>query len=316
MENISLDYFLEIGKELNITKAAHNCHVTQQSLSAYIKKLESVYNIQLLERKPKLTLTKAGEIMYAAAVEIQKIYGQLAEQLEKIADNKKVTVTIGVHTPLTSLIGRFPLSEVTAIYPNVSISIVPGYYRDLVQMLRSNEIDMILHVGTVDRPPLEVTTDFTYRQVFQDQKCIVISLSLLKQYFQDDYMEILENVGSGVSIMDFSDVPIVIHPEGTRMITQLKTYFAQNQKKLNIIAEGATPAIQNAFVLNGLGMSLSSVKIAELEFSNREDIIILPLTDSEIRGHNIELVCRTECIYSCAVEYFVKWISEIMPKTL
>lgn len=316
MENISLDYFLEIGKELNITKAAQNCHVTQQSLSAYVKKLESVYNIQLLERKPKLRLTKSGEIMFAAAVEIQKIYEQLAEQLEKVEENQKVTVAIGVHTPLTSLIGRFPLSEVTAIYPNVSISIVPGYYRDLIQMLRGNEIDMILHVGTVDRQPLEITAEFTYRQVLQDQKCIAISLSLLKQYFQDDYLEMIEKAAAGISILDFADVPIVIHPERTGMITQLKKYFAQNQKRLNIIAEGATPAIQNAFVVNGLGMSLSSMKIAALEFNNQEDIITFPLTDPEIRGHNIELVSRTESIYSSAVEYLMKWMSESMSKVL
>ena len=74
MENIQLDYFIEIAREMSITKAAEHCHVTQQNLSAYVKKLESNYNVQLLERKPRFRLTPAGEILFASALEIRRIY--------------------------------------------------------------------------------------------------------------------------------------------------------------------------------------------------------------------------------------------------
>lgn len=59
MEHLSLEYFVEIAKQRNISKAAENLHMSQQSLSAYIQKLEKYYGVQLLIRKPKMRLTEA-----------------------------------------------------------------------------------------------------------------------------------------------------------------------------------------------------------------------------------------------------------------
>ena len=57
----SLDYFIAIAKHNNITKAANELYVSQQTLSIYLKKLEEYYQIQLFERYPKMCLTPAGE---------------------------------------------------------------------------------------------------------------------------------------------------------------------------------------------------------------------------------------------------------------
>ena len=46
MEHLSLEYFVEIAKQRNISKAAENLHMSQQSLSAYIQKLEKYYGVQ------------------------------------------------------------------------------------------------------------------------------------------------------------------------------------------------------------------------------------------------------------------------------
>ena len=42
-------YFIEIAKELNITKAAEKLYVSQQNLSLYLKKLEEYYDCTLEE---------------------------------------------------------------------------------------------------------------------------------------------------------------------------------------------------------------------------------------------------------------------------
>lgn len=41
----SLDYFIAIAKHNNITKAANELYVSQQTLSIYLKKLEEYYQI-------------------------------------------------------------------------------------------------------------------------------------------------------------------------------------------------------------------------------------------------------------------------------
>ena len=62
MNLTSLSYFVEVAKELNMTKTAHKLHISQQALSFHIQKVEDYYGVPLFERKPLLRLTYAGEI--------------------------------------------------------------------------------------------------------------------------------------------------------------------------------------------------------------------------------------------------------------
>ena len=69
----SLEYFLILAEELNFTKASERLYITQQSLSGCIKRLESEYGVELLQRKPVLRLTPAGEMMTFYARQILKL---------------------------------------------------------------------------------------------------------------------------------------------------------------------------------------------------------------------------------------------------
>lgn len=61
MELISLYYFSEVAKDLHITRTADRLYVTQQTLSNHIARLEDYYGMPLFYRRPKLSLTTAGE---------------------------------------------------------------------------------------------------------------------------------------------------------------------------------------------------------------------------------------------------------------
>ena len=56
-------YFVALAEEMNFTKASEALHITQQSLSGSIKRLEEEYGVELFQRKPYLKLTPAGETM-------------------------------------------------------------------------------------------------------------------------------------------------------------------------------------------------------------------------------------------------------------
>ena len=58
----SLEYFIEIANELNISRAAQKLRISQQSLSVYLKNLESDYGNTLLIRGPRAKLTEAGKL--------------------------------------------------------------------------------------------------------------------------------------------------------------------------------------------------------------------------------------------------------------
>lgn len=64
---VNWTYFVAAAEELNFTKAAERCFISQQSLSSAIAKLEESLDVELFQRKKKLELTPAGECLYRHA---------------------------------------------------------------------------------------------------------------------------------------------------------------------------------------------------------------------------------------------------------
>ena len=60
----SYEMFLLAAKTLNFTKAASLAHITQQSFSEHIKKLEKEVGTVLFTRSPRVALTESGRIFY------------------------------------------------------------------------------------------------------------------------------------------------------------------------------------------------------------------------------------------------------------
>ncbi len=68
MEPRYLRYFVAVGKELNITRAAQRMHTAQPSLSRQIRQLEEFVRSSLLLREGHLVdLTEAGRTLLTEA---------------------------------------------------------------------------------------------------------------------------------------------------------------------------------------------------------------------------------------------------------
>ena len=84
MDMVSLYYFSEVAKDLNITRTANRLFISQQTLSNHIHRLEEYYNAQLLHRKPSLSLTLAGEFVLGFAEVMNKEHTNLKDILSDI----------------------------------------------------------------------------------------------------------------------------------------------------------------------------------------------------------------------------------------
>ena len=71
MKIIQLQYFAEVVKTNNISKAAKNLYVSQPAISAAIRELEKEFNTSLFIRyNNQLTLTDEGHYLYRLSLDL------------------------------------------------------------------------------------------------------------------------------------------------------------------------------------------------------------------------------------------------------
>ena len=98
MDLVSLYYFQELSKDLNMTRTAQRLYISQQTLSNHIHRLEQHYGCPLLYRKPTLSLTCAGEFVLSFAQVVEKEERNLEDILSDIEQQERGTLKLGAGT--------------------------------------------------------------------------------------------------------------------------------------------------------------------------------------------------------------------------
>ena len=104
MDLQSLYYFQEVAKDLNITKTAARLYISQQTLSNHIKRLEEYFETPLLYRKPKLSLTYAGEFVLNFSNYVSNKERNLNDVMMDIKNIDKGLLRFGASVMRTGLI--------------------------------------------------------------------------------------------------------------------------------------------------------------------------------------------------------------------
>jgi len=250
----SLEYFIEVAKHKNISKAARSLHISQQALSSYIQRLESYYGVTLLERKPTLELTKAGQIVLLAAESIEKIQDSLIDDLSAISMNTHVQqrLSIGIYRPNASLLMQFiPLVEFNKAYPLISYTITEESNHLLWNMLRERKLDLVIS----SYKPGTVFPDFEEKVLYNDNEHVFISSSLLKQYFPDTYPDCINRFAKGVKLSEFHKIPVLMYPVDSGSRAVVEQYFKDNRLSYNVVGECPDRFLINTIVRNSMAYS-------------------------------------------------------------
>ena len=92
-----MEYFLTVAAKRNITKAAEELHITQQTLSAHIAAVEKELACQLIVRSNPLQLTYAGEVFLQHASSIYGNYQAMWNEFNDLTNNQRGKLLIGVN---------------------------------------------------------------------------------------------------------------------------------------------------------------------------------------------------------------------------
>ena len=205
MDTTSLVYFAEAAKDLNFTKTAKRLFISQQNLSNHISRLESHYNVKLFERRPRLALTYAGEVMLAYTARFRLDEDNLKNAFNDIREKERGFLRIGCSPTRTHIVMPRLIELFLKDYPNVQVQLYQKHSSALADALLTGELDLGISTDLdVFHQPNLVT-----QNLFKDSLYLMVKRSLLEQYLEGDIDEIIRKAEAGIDLRDYSALPFV-----------------------------------------------------------------------------------------------------------
>jgi DNA-binding transcriptional LysR family regulator len=135
-----LRYFVAVAEELHFRRAAERLHVAQPAVSEQVRKLEGELGVRLFDRTQRnVALTDAGAALLTEAYRVLR-HAEAARVAARSASDRPA-LRIG-YVP-TALRASIPptLRRLAAAMPNLQTTIEPGSGLELVDAVRSGELD-------------------------------------------------------------------------------------------------------------------------------------------------------------------------------
>ena len=182
MNFMSMEYFLAVASRRNITKAAEDLHITQQTLSAHIAAIEKELACQLFLRSNPLELTYAGEVFLRYATNIHEGYQSMWNEFNDLTLNQRGKLLVGIdYTRSRTLMPKI-ISAFQTQYPHIEVRMQEGTNKVLQQRLLNKEVDLIIARFTEPLSSIEI-------QSFYNEEVIMLaSKELLGDYAPSEHI--------------------------------------------------------------------------------------------------------------------------------
>ena len=159
-----LAYLVELSGRLNFRAAAEAQFVTQSTLSAGIKELERLLDVQLVERdKRHVRLTAVGEDIAARGRELLAAATDLAEAARSAARPLSGPLRLGAIPTIAPFLLPSVLPALRRAYGELKLYLREDLTKRLLERLRAGGLDVALIALPFD------TGDLYVRELFKDQ---------------------------------------------------------------------------------------------------------------------------------------------------
>ena len=144
MEINTIETFLKVAANQNLSKTASQMGYSQSAITVQIQKLEKELGVPLFERIGKrIYLTQKGKDFIPYANEILKATQAAMTFAQEEIKPKGILRIGGVESVCTALLPKF-ISKFYQLCPDVEVIVRSGATNDLLNLLDSNELDVVL----------------------------------------------------------------------------------------------------------------------------------------------------------------------------
>jgi DNA-binding transcriptional LysR family regulator len=143
MEMHQVRYFLATVSELNFTKAAEKCNVTQPSLTRAIKQLEDELGGDLFRReRPQAQLTELGQRMYPLLKQCYESALGARSLAAAIKGGEVGTLKLALSRTINLELLTSHLAEITRLFHRLEMRLLRGTAPEVVELLKAGDAEL------------------------------------------------------------------------------------------------------------------------------------------------------------------------------
>lgn len=146
-----LRYFVEVVRQRSFTRAAELLHISQPSISKMVKNLEAELGVNLLDRSARtVTLTDAGEVVYARARQVVSSLDDLGAELSDLMGLNRGTVRVGMPPMVGAAFFPSIIAGFRAQYPLINILLFEHGAKRVEEEVAGGSLDLGVALLPVD----------------------------------------------------------------------------------------------------------------------------------------------------------------------
>ena len=304
----SLEYFLVVAEEMNITRAAERLFLTQQALSSHIKRLETEYDAVLFHRKPTLSLTQEGEELKYWAEQILSAEKNLRANLHDIGTNCRGRIRIGVSRLRAFRMMPEIMERYRLLYPNVAVEVADGATGIFQEQLQNNKLDMYIGINA-ETGMNEVNVELVSESIWA-----CASRTLLRTWFDGDDKALDAFLAGEPDIRTLNGLPLLLTSSANRIRRELDKYYYDGGARPNVYFESSSQHLLCILAEKGMGLAVVSPVILynnwKIIGDKVSDMVTFPLC-RELPENTLSLVYRRDDPMPQYARDFVRVVKEV-----
>lgn len=289
-----LEYFVEVARERSFTKAAHNLHITQPTVSKMIKGLEEELGVTLFHRTGKQNeLTDAGQAILNQSQHIIGSFRHLTNELGEVMKLKKGKIRIGLPPTAGSVFFPTIIGSFKKQYPEIEINLFEIGSKKVEIGVESSTLD----IGITCTPP-------NNHDAFESISLITDPLLLAVPASHRLANE------SIVSIGDLVHENFVMYPEDFSLYEKIKEQCSAHGFQPNMICQSSQWNFLCGMIEAELGIAILPKIICETLDPAR--VVSIPLLESNTTlNWHLSLIWKKNAYLSYAAKKWADFCSDV-----
>ncbi|MDO4890227.1 MAG: LysR family transcriptional regulator [Coriobacteriaceae bacterium] len=306
MNFTSLGYFEVLARERNFTRAAEKLHITQQSLSSNIAKMERELGCQLIVRHVPLDLTYAGEVLLRYAATFREERDQMLQEFADISQNQRGILRIGIAYTRGRTILPDVILEFQKRFPLIQVQLIEDSNDVLHRKLIDGDVDLAIANFSDSLPGI------TLHEFYREEVVLLVARGLFESLYGDEADKRVRLFEEG-DYSALADCPLILGG-----MDDLDGQIARNVLKRegiahpHIVASSSNAETQLALAIRGVGACFCPVILARAALTEEQLSSLITLHLGETARYRIRFGCQDRSYQWSVIEAFMDVAKQIV----